>query len=287
MDLSIYSFLTNFLNRKSDKIVGQIISVIGMDDYIPTGTLPCNGQSFNKQDYLTLWNKYLIGTKTKYFAWVSSNPSLVVWTRTESPVAQDTQVLLGNVKYADSHYTITAVGSETQITVAYNNNGATTNYTCIRQDSLDEKDHLLPTCIETVYNYYITTYGQCPMWTINISDGTFRTPHIKDGAFLQQALSGSELGKAYNAGLPNITGFWPEDNNAQSQNVKGAFIQGSSAGNQSATGTGGSIYINFDAEAGRKYWENSITGETPTNTIYGASDTVQPQAITARFFVVV
>ena len=287
MDLSIYSFLTNFLNKKADKAVGQIIPVICMDDYIPSGTLPCNGKLYNKQNYLVLWNKYLIGTKTKYYAWVSSESSLVVWTKTETPISQDTPVLFGSAKYTDSRYTITNVGSATQITVTLNDGGVLTNYVCTRQSSLDEKDHLLPTCTEGVYSAFLADFGQCPILTVDPLNETFRPPHIKDGTFLQQAMSGIELGKVYNAGLPNITGSWPEDSNTRAQNVKGAFTRGGGAGSQSADGSGTAVYIDFDAEKGRKYWESSITGETPTNTIYGNSETVQPQAITTRFFVVI
>lgn len=258
MDLSIYSFLTNFLNRKANKIVGQIVPVVCMDDYIPEGTLPCNGQSYNKQDYLILWNKYLIGTKTKYYAWVSSAPSLIVWTKTQTPISQETPVLFGSTKYTDSRYSITNVGSETQITVTLNDNGVLTNYICVRQSSLDEKDHLLPTCTETAYTTFLADFGQCPVWTVNISDGTFRTPHIKDGAVLQQAMNGSELGKAYNAGLPNI----------EFQKTAGFLSGGQNLG-------GGNNYVS-------DYFRAS-----DYNPIYGNSETVQPQAITTRFFVVI
>lgn len=287
MDLTIYSFFKNFLNKKADKAVGQIIPVVCMDNYVPEGTLPCNGSSYSKIDFLLLWNKYLIGTVPTYYAWVSSAPALTVWTNTVTPVSYQTAPLLGHAKYADSNYVITNVGSETQITVSATIGGVTTQYTCIRQSSLDENNHLLPTCTEVEYSQYISLYGQCPLWTVDTASGTFRPPHIKDGTFLQQAMSGIELGKVYNAGLPNITGSWPEDNNTQAQNVKGAFTRGGSAGSQSATGSGGAVYIDFNAEKGRKYWESSITGITPTNTIYGNSKTVQPQAITTRFFVVV
>ena len=260
MDLTIYSFLTNFLNKKADKVVGQIVPVICMDDYIPNGTLPCNGQFYDKQDYPTLWNKYLIGTKPKYYAWVSSTPSITVWTKTETPIALDTVPLLGSVKYTDSHYTISAVGSETQITVTYTPDvGDAVNYTCIRQTSSDEKDHLLPTCSEAEYQDFLLNYGQCPVWTINSELGQFRTPHIKDKAVLQQAMYGSELGKAYNAGLPDIVARMSNESGAIDNSI------GSGSGN----------------------WENKWWRASAWNPIYGASDTVQPVAVSVRYFVVI
>lgn len=273
MDLAIYSFFRNFLNRKADKAVGQIISVVCMDNYVPDGTLPCDGSYHNKRDFLLLWNKYLIGTKPTYYAWVCTNPALTVWTKTPTPISYETSPLLGHAKYTDNNYAITNVGSETQITVSSTIDGITTQYVCTRQRSLDENNHLLPTCSEIEYSQFISLYGQCPFWTVDTASGTFRTPYIKNGSVIQQALLGAELGKVFDAGLPNITGFHADDTNINDSGVGGAFYRGNRTSNQSADGGGSAQNIMFDASR--------------CSSVYGKSNTVQPQAITARFFVVV
>ena len=261
MDLSVYSFFTSFLNKKANKVVGQIIPVIGVDDYIPEGTLPCNGSTYSRSSYLLLWNNYLIGTKPKYYAWVCESPSYTYWTTTETPVANQTLPLEGIAKFHNGLKAITNVGSATQITVTYTpqGGGETVTYVCTRRNALDERNHVLPTCSEAVYQEFMTNYGQCPAWTVNTSAGTFRTPYIKDGAMIQQARVGGNLCRAYNAGLPDIV--------ARMANESGA--------------------INNSIGSGSGNWENVWWKASAWNPIYGASDTVQPVAISARYFVVI
>lgn len=65
---------------------------------------------------------------------------------------------------------------------------------------------LLNTCTYDEYASDITTYGQCGKFALDTENGKFKVPTIKDGAYLTQALSDTELGKVYNESLPNITG---------------------------------------------------------------------------------
>jgi len=72
------------------------------------------------------------------------------------------------------------------------------------------------------------------------------------------------------AGLPNITGNHPVDTNAST--ISGAFYApGGYFGKQSASGTGGAKHLYFDASR--------------CSSIYGASNTVQPPALTTRFLI--
>lgn len=97
---------------------------------------------------------------------------------------------------------------------------------------------------------------------------TFKVPTIKDGAVIQQALTNSELGKSYNAGLPNITGTVVSDYTSY---WSGAFKVGKTI--SGGAGSGSDAVAEFDASL--------------SNPIYGNSDTVQPNAVALRYFVVV
>ena len=104
---------------------------------------------------------------------------------------------------------------------------------------------------------------------------TFKVPTIKDGAVIQQALTNSELGKSYNAGLPNITGTIG-DNLSGSANNTGAFTMKktiSRAGLSNGSSYSISPATSFNASL--------------SNPIYGNSNTVQPNAVALRYFVVV
>lgn len=65
---------------------------------------------------------------------------------------------------------------------------------------------LLNTCTYEEYASDITTYGQCGKFALDTENEKFKVPTIKDGSYLTQALSNTELGKVYNESLPNIQG---------------------------------------------------------------------------------
>ena len=287
MNGSVFSLLLTFLNKKADRLVGQIIPVICVDGYTPRNTLQCNGALYNKVDYPLLWNKYLIGIKNKYYAWTSreadSEEDITVWTLSETPTTFSSDLmqgpLFGNSKASNAHYVISDNAVTGQITVRYipdlDDPSTYTETVCFRNTALDEKDHILPTCSPAEYEAFINTYGQCPIWTVDTSSNQFRPPLIKDGSFLQQAMSSTELGKTYNAGLPNITGgfssasVWP-------RNPKGALnfnITGSGGGQDGDGWDSRSADFTFDASL--------------SNSIYGNSTTVQPIAITVRYFITI
>lgn len=141
----------------------------------------------------------------------------------------------------------------------------------------------LQTCTYAEYASDITTYGQCGKFAIDTVNETFKVPTIKDGAVIQQALSNTELGKAYNAGLPNITGnvgvastYGLMNNDAIPEtNFNGAFKKGTAR----SKGVNGTAPVSTASDIG---FDASLS-----NPIYGNSTTVQMNAITARYFVVV
>lgn len=146
---------------------------------------------------------------------------------------------------------------------------------------------LLITCSYADYATAISTYGQCAKWAVDTVNETFKVPTIKDGAFLQQAKSDSELGKAYNAGLPNITGrinyAMPINNNFTSLSMataEGSFYVGEAVSSRpNLTASGSTNISNAGLEA--------IFNASRSSAIYGNSSTVQPNAVTVRYFVCV
>lgn len=130
----------------------------------------------------------------------------------------------------------------------------------------------LKTCTYGDYATDFETYGQCGMFAVDSENEKFRVPLIKDGAVIQQALSDSELCKAYNAGLPNIIAN-ASSGSGSKDNVGGA-IQHTKSVSGEAGGSGGND-DGWDFDASR------------CSAIYGNSDTVQPNAVALRYFVVV
>lgn len=134
----------------------------------------------------------------------------------------------------------------------------------------------LNTCTYSQYQSDIDTYGKCGKWGLDTENGKFKTPYIPDGTHIQQAMTDGELGKSYNAGLPNITsgnlgyvrsGLNVDGSGALINTSKGLFAEGAYT-NQGWSGT-----MNFDASR--------------SNPIYGATDTVRTDAVSLRYFVVV
>lgn len=132
--------------------------------------------------------------------------------------------------------------------------------------------NLLNTCTYAEYEADLTTYGQCAKFAINTTNETFKVPKIKDGAVVQQAMTDAELGKAYNAGLPNITATLVDS--LMSPGGSSGAISTVKSGSKHSTGTNADKYnATFDA--------------SHSNPIYGKSSTVQMNAVALRYFVVV
>ena len=144
---------------------------------------------------------------------------------------------------------------------------------------LTSETPLLNTCTYAEYEQDLLTYGQCGKFAIDLENKTFKVPTVKDGAVIQQALTNDELGKSYNAGLPNIEGtIFASRLRTDTNEVKtGAFANSGSmtkanTANDDSAGTS-SLSIDFDASL--------------SNPIYSNSDTVQMNAVAMRYFVVV
>lgn len=142
-----------------------------------------------------------------------------------------------------------------------------------------------PECFTTEANWQsvVSSKGACGKFVYTAASGnttaTIRLPKIT--GFIEGTVDSNALGELVNAGLPNITG---------GTNVTLVSFYGSSGGTtgsgafsksgqtytevQPANGTNGSFfYMNFDA--------------SDSNSIYGNSTTVQPQAIKVFYYIVI
>ena len=143
---------------------------------------------------------------------------------------------------------------------------------------------ILNTCTYSDYQASLTTYGSCAKFGLDADNGKFRVPLIKDGQVIQQALSNSENGKCYNAGLPNIKASMNLHAAAAANLISDAYESfygelGSTTSYKTpydlAEHTGANSYVTLSFNASR------------SSSIYGNSSTVQPNAVSLRFFVVV
>lgn len=137
----------------------------------------------------------------------------------------------------------------------------------------------LNTCTYEEYASEISTFGQCIKFAIDTVNNKFKTPLIKDGSYLTQALSDSELGKVYNESLPNIRG--------------GFKVWGS---NSNIDGTFGAFYLTNVGESVLKIsTTNGIQDgagignldASRSSSTYQDNAKVQGDNARARFFVVV
>lgn len=62
----------------------------------------------------------------------------------------------------------------------------------------------LNTCTYEEYESDISTYGKCAKFGLDTTNAKFKVPTIPDGTHIQQAMTDDELGKSYNAGLPDL-----------------------------------------------------------------------------------
>ena len=126
---------------------------------------------------------------------------------------------------------------------------------------------LLNTCTYDEYASDITTYGQCVKFALDTVNEKFKVPTIKDGSYLTQALSNTELGKVYNESLPNISGKGLNGNIALSPT--GAIYYYS--------GTGGGYYQSNSTLAG--------IDAAKSSSIYKDNAKVQGDNVRVRYFV--
>ena len=266
--------------------------------YVPEGSLPTDGAEYTKAQFNDLWDNCLTN-KPFYFAYYAENltpedlieETATIYTTSENPTSESEFYLYknGELKLITPETFITVVDvSADKIEFWYGVGNIAEAYRDISKDLNQDLTPfltaipLLNTCTYEQYEADLATYGQCAKFAVDTVDETFRVPLIKDGAVIQQAMTDSELGKAYNAGLPNVEAILNlthfTGNTGPHLTATGAFKDSTSEHSVNASGSGTSqdIYVTtFDFKASN------------SNPIYGNSDTVQMNAVALRYFVVV
>lgn len=133
-------------------------------------------------------------------------------------------------------------------------------------------------CTEEEWQQTVATYGVCGKFVYDSVENSVRLPLVE--GFTESTLDMTVLGNIAEAGLPNITGNTPNVgaclNNNNSTLVDGAFSSYSSSNGGFGGGggyTNAAARLKFDASR--------------SNSIYGNSDTVQPQAVKILYYVVI
>lgn len=132
-------------------------------------------------------------------------------------------------------------------------------------------------CSEADWQTAVTTYGVCGKFVYDSTNNTVRLPRIT--GFIEGASGTTTLGDVTEAGLPNITGSTDENStiglvSRTNATQTGAFTKGENRtyappGSPSVPGS----MLSFDASL--------------SNSIYGNSNTVQPQSTKVLYYIVI
>lgn len=252
--------------------IGTLYPSFAAAGYVPEFALPANGTEYSGTQFPALWSDYLTAqtpkllTKnyTQYQADITAYGKCAAFgvEHTISATHTGTGITDVEVTAATWETKVSAVGS-----YVFSFDG--TNW------SLDS------TAVELAdYGIVLTgTPASGDTVTVGYAYGTtFKVPYLPDGTFVSQAMSDEELDRAYNAGLPNIEGsLTPYEVSGMVRpdgDISGAFKVGNTAYSASLQNVASTSY-------------NLLFNASASNPIYGASDTVQPEAVSLRWFVVV
>ncbi len=141
-----------------------------------------------------------------------------------------------------------------------------------------------PDLFDTEANWQsaVTTYGVCGKFVYDSVNNTVRLPKIT--GFVEGASSVSNLGDLVEAGLPNITG-WFEDGSGNNTGLGNdySYTQVNGCFGKTSIGSGKTLAsTSASYDAGRIDFDASNS-----NSIYGNSPSVQPQAIKVLYYIVV
>lgn len=127
---------------------------------------------------------------------------------------------------------------------------------------------------ETRYQEYMTNYGVCGKYAISYKDKTIRLPYIT--GIIEGTLNSNHIGNVTEAGLPNITGT---SGYMYTYDATGAW-----KGSLKTNSGGGGVTIGSGSKTGCGTTEFNAS---KANSIYGNSNTVQPQTINCFYYIVI
>lgn len=125
---------------------------------------------------------------------------------------------------------------------------------------------------EANWQQSVTTYGVCGKFVCDSVNNTVRLPKIT--GIIEGTIDVTALGDLVEAGLPNIEGRLACYDNFEIASATGPFYAlPNTAGGPTAEGGGTAVDLGFDASR--------------ANSIYGRSNTVQPQTIKCYYYIVI
>lgn len=128
-------------------------------------------------------------------------------------------------------------------------------------------------CSQSQFNTDVTATGNCGKFVIDDTSGTIRLPKIT--TFIQGLSDITNIGSSLQAGLPNITGT-DRGIASQSFGLSGAFYEKAMSG----TGT---TYQNSSTDTS---YTRTAFDASRSSSIYGKSNTVQPNATQYPYYIV-
>ena len=142
-------------------------------------------------------------------------------------------------------------------------------------DLYDSGDYTAIFETEANWQTAVTTYGVCGKFVYDSVNNTVRLPKIT--GFTEGTITPSTVGSLTTAGLPNITGTepagWESGGTGEANGYSGAFYNAGGSSERGATAENRGELIGFNASL--------------SNSIYGNSNTVQPQSIKVLYYIVV
>ena len=127
-------------------------------------------------------------------------------------------------------------------------------------------------CTESEWQTAVTTYGACGKFVYDSTYNTVRLPKIT--GIVEGTTNLTALGDLVEAGLPNILGSWATVNNGT---VDGSIYRSASSGDL------------FDRDEGGGWGAVSalVFDASRSSSVYGNSNTVQPQSIKVLYYIVI
>ena len=252
--------------------IGSIVPVNANESYVPEGCLPCDGATYSRSQFKDFCNNYLGGKE----------PLLNVCTLAEYEAEVATYGQCS--KFGADR--VTKIGLE-KVATSATINVDFEQFRSLYPDGIELKfifdgsNWTLDGKVVNLSDYALSSTGtpnKNNYFTVGYWFGyvnSFRVPLIKDGAVIQQALTDDELGKSYNAGLPNIEGGF-----------KASMLLKDGEGYGAVTSE--RIGSSSKGDSGHNFYQQQFTlNASLSNSIYGNSDTVQMNAVALRYFVVV
>ena len=145
----------------------------------------------------------------------------------------------------------------------------------------------IPTLTALQYNSQLTQYGQCGSFVVDTDAKTVRIPTIK--SFIQNGTPGT----VHSAGLPNITGQFPNGDGdvmvTSGQAERSAYMALHSGAFNMSGGAALSDYLSggdfsYMDNSSRDRWGKATFDASRCNSAYGAAETVQPESVEIRYY---